>query len=817
MTSPFGQLAAAGLLGPGTGKGQEKQQPPSPGASAQPLDSLEQALMKFGDDTYREFSRYRFAEEREWYEQALFYQRRQWLKWNDTSRRWTLVKQNPQQPKPMPVSNYFAQTVNANANQLNGNPVKVDATPNDEDDANQRSADFAEKAILAVDKETGFDILKPILGKHVVLWGLGVTKDIYDSGLSNGRVKVPQIEISTTRMLACPDCGGTYDVGPASESDSKGSAGYGGANSDDTGEKMPVAGDNHLSGVGQPERDAAKPQGQERAAAEGEEPACPQCGSRQGQIYEKKVPTVSQVTYFNKGKLSTEVRPIFEIYLPRDCQNANLAKRVLQRYRKPLSMLRRMYGKKAEDITVDQPIDIHEIYLEALRSLVNYNYLHEHAAETATVTELWSSWDELPKKLQEKLEAEYEEDSGQLEKFQEDGLYMVYAGGKMMDWGVNYMEGETPYTFFCWEVDPANVYPKGQAVDIVPVQKRLNRCDSLIELGMMCNAAGKWLWPKTQTTKPPSGSPNECIEYDPQGDGKVKPEFVQPEPFSAQVWQHRQQILMDFQRLGNTMGVAQGQMPAGGAKAFRALAYLGAKADEQMGTQRYLWELGHKLRYRKCLILAKRFWDEPRKAKVAGFNGRYSMQQFIGKDLEGDYSLDFEANSSRPRTEEEKTAAFASLLEAGMVNPQDSAVRDYVLNLANLDQVNLTDHLQYTKAQRDLDRLKRGMLPFENPFSKPDIFFKVFADFTLTEEFEALDAATQRNVLQYARLLQQKAAAAMAPPPQAMAQALGAALKKNPSQAPPNPLNGVPGESVSAGEAQQGAIQEGANVAGALP
>ncbi len=85
---------------------------------------LERLLLDFGEDSFREFSRFRFAEEREWYEAALFYQRRQWLKWNDSTRRWALVKQNPRNPKPMPISNYFAMTINSNANQLGAEPVR---------------------------------------------------------------------------------------------------------------------------------------------------------------------------------------------------------------------------------------------------------------------------------------------------------------------------------------------------------------------------------------------------------------------------------------------------------------------------------------------------------------------------------------------------------------------------------------------------------------------------------------------------------------------------------------------------------------------
>src|ERR1700730_9328526 len=80
--------------------------------------AVERLLMSYGDQTFQEFSRYRFAEEREWYEEALFYQRRQWLRWNDSTRRFDQVKQDADRPKPMPVSNYFKYTINSNANQL---------------------------------------------------------------------------------------------------------------------------------------------------------------------------------------------------------------------------------------------------------------------------------------------------------------------------------------------------------------------------------------------------------------------------------------------------------------------------------------------------------------------------------------------------------------------------------------------------------------------------------------------------------------------------------------------------------------------------
>lgn len=740
-------------------------------ASQQFSQQFERVLMGFGDDCYQDFSRARFAEEREWYESALFYQRRQWLRWNDSTRRFTVIKQSSAQPRPMPVSNYFAMTINGNATQLDGSPVTMTVTPNDDSNENRRAAQAAERSLPAIDRESGFELLRPILAKHTVLWGMGITKDIFDSSAVNGRDRVPVTELQSTLMLSCANCGGTYDMGP---------------------QQQPA----------------------------GNLP-CPQCGSQTTYEYPKQALATREVMVFNRGKITTEVRPIFEIYLPRDCQNPNLAKTVLQRYRQPLSKLRRLYGDIADDLKADAPTDIHQTYLEALRSLINYNYLQEGQQQNCSLTEVWGDWDELTNKQQEKLTAELEADADTFQRWQDYGFYAVYAQDTMLDCGPNFLEGLKPYTFFQWEVDPANVYPKGLGSDTVPLQRRLNRLDSLMELGMMCNAAGKWLWPSTQTTKAPSGTPYEVVQYDPIGDGKIKPEFVNPEPFSMQAWQMRNAILTDFQRLGNTMGVSQGQMPSGGAKAFRAIAYLGAKADEQLDTQRNLWEMAHQLRYQKCLILARDYWDEPRRVKVAGYNGIFGMKQLMNKDLRGDYSLEFNADSSRPRTPEEKAQALGMLLQSGLVDPTDSATREYILNEVNLERLDLTDHLQYQKAERDLELLRTGgQLPAQlNPFLRADIFFRIFSDFTLTEEFEALDPQIQMTILQAALQYQAMQQQQPAQPgrQQQQAQIAQAMQQQQGQQQAPNPLSGVAGVTQPTELTEQGATDQASQLAQALP
>lgn len=748
-----------------------------------PQSRVERILMSFSEQKYQEYARYRFAEEREWYEAALFYQRRQWLSWNDTRRRWQMVKQNPNKPKPMPVTNYFAKAMNDNANQLQ--KVQIVATPNDDNDQNRRAAQYAEKSIDAVDEESGFNVLRPQLAKHVVLWGIGVTKDIFDTTAAGGQTVLPNDTIKETWVLACADCGQTSPLGDQQPEGQPGAS----------------VSDNATE---QPAQSNAMPAGDHK---------CPQCGSLTTTPYPKKQLIPAGTKQYTRGRLLTEVPSIFEIYLPRQNRNPNLAKCIVQRFRKGVGELRRQHPESTQGLKADQPKDAHEIYVEALRALVNYNYMHDQTVETTTVTETWADWDEVPLKVQGELERFWSEQPEELETAQNCGIFIKHAGGTMLAWGANPLWGEKPYTFYQWELDPASTYNKGAAVDAIPIQKRLNRLDSLIELAMMSNAAGKWVWPKTQGGEKPSGSPSDVVAWDPIGDGKIKPEFTQPSPVHGSVWRLRDAIVNDLRTIANTLNVQQGQAPAG-AKAFRAIAYLGAKAEESQGTQRMLWELGNQLRYRKVVRMAAEFWNDERKARVAGFNGKFGMQSLNGELLKGEYNITFVPDSSRPRTIGEKQEAVAAGLQAGLIDPTDPSNREYLANLMRLDEVNLVGHLQYLKAERDLEILKRGGMPKHSPFQDWSIFLKVFANFTLTEEFEALAPPLQQLIIVYTEWMsdQLAAATALAPPPVAALAPGGGKGVAGGGGKGNNPLSAVPGESVGTGPVQGAAKAQGDSI-----
>lgn len=714
---------------------------------------LDEALVEYGEKLYKKLSRSRFVEELNWYETALMYNRMQWLEKSGEGQnaRWKPIQQNINKPKPMPVSNYLADTLNTLANALGARIPEMTVQSDDDSDENRMAADYADRACGEIDKETKMDIQNPILAKHITMFGTGVLKDFVDN---SDQQPFPQIGSEESTTEQCADCGAVVPPGSA---------------------------------------------------------VCPECGSANIEQLPQMAPVVADVQDVPTNKLATQVKLIFGVYVPRDCVDANISPVVLDRYRIPKDKAQEDYpGRDFKGGNVSYQTGMY--YATALQSLGGYNPTSGDSNDDVVFTEVWHDYKGLPAKVKQALQADPQFD---LQTAMKDGVMWIYADDNVVEKKANPYSGKKPYTFFQWEKDCANPYSKAPADDIKPLQKQLNRLDSLTERYLMVGG-GKWLWPNTQNGQPPSGDPADRVMYDVIGDGKVAPQWISGVPLGAWIAQKRQSIIADIERIGRTQGVISGNAP-NGVKSFRGVAYLGQKADEQLDTPRFLYEQGHQIRKEKVLLMAQKFWDEPRKIRVAGFNGRSNSTLLDGSMLDGDYEVKFVKGSSRKKTLDEEMQEFTVLLQGGFIDVADSQTRDFVFDRLNLDGLNQKDHLQYEKAQRDLDLLKKGQQPQENPFIKWDIPLAVISQFIQTEEFEALDPRIQIFIEQYCQYISDKLTAikansmpAGAPGADPNAMALEA-LQNASGGGGKNPLGAQPGKD-STQEIEHAAGNEGANV-----
>lgn len=754
---------------------------------------------------FKSTSRTRYAEEREWATSGYFDQLKQWLDEDSQTGKLRPMTKKKGQKWPQPVTNLFSKTIATNANALGADVPRMLAMSDNYDARNRRAAEAAENVIDAANRESGMEILNPRLARMVPLWGLGCTYDTI--AFDHSTVEVPQIQAAPTDQAG---------AGVAQPGQPSGGEPIGGAE--------PAGAGAISSGVGESSEGSGASQTDAADAS-----ALAQTLGIQ------TVPT---------ARLKTYLLTPFEFLLPRDAQDPNLAAWQIIRWRRPLGEVKENYPDFADTFKEDSDdTNLAFYYLNTLRSLSYQNSKSNESDEKfCTLTILWSDWASIPEDIQDLITKEwgnqpsaiYQEQSfTKLQAATEYGLFAVVWNGQIVQWAENPWDGDSPLTFFPWQKDVVSVYPKGLSVELIPLVKSLNRVDSLMMRAVMSHGTQKLLWPITQTTPIPSGDPVEIVQWDPQGDGKVKPEYVSGHAYGAELIKLREQIVSDFNDIGFTNSVAEGEMPGSGT-AFRALAYLGSKAEETRKTQRYLWEQAHELRARKIVKMVQKIWTEPRKIQTAGFNNRYGAIELDVADLKGGYELNVIQDSSKPKTQTEKLQVLQLAQQGGYINPQDPSTRDYVLDTLGLNDVDPSDHLQYEKAERDLEKLKQGIQPMESPFEKWDIPLKVCADYTLTEEFEDLPPNLRNGILMYTQYLSEKLQVAQGaplgapPPPPGMppgppgpphppeghGPGPSQLAKKGGAGGQPAPhvLGQVPGAQVSPGQVEGAAIQEAASV-----
>jgi hypothetical protein len=808
------------------------------------------AFLECVENWYTALSRGRTPEEHEWFENGLFHQLRQWLERDPVTRRYRPRAAKDGESKPMPVTNHFSSAINRNANAMGADIPDMRAMADNYDAKNRRAAEAAERAIIQANRESGFEQLNPTLAQHVVLFGIGATKDMID--MSSGAESVESVQTQEVPVgLQCANCGYSEPLNGGQGHNTGGAAG---APPQAAGGSPPIPAENVQPGPTQaPAPNGANPGSQLPAAASptsapsgdgmllnsgpaaptlGTAP-CPQCGGPMFPVtQQQEVP--GEQTQLPVSRLKTKLLTPFEFYVPRDCGDPNLSPLVIEVSPMRVSEARAIYPDIADRIKPSgdkKGSNLALFYLQSLRRLMTAgSQPQEDETDMCLPFEAWCKWNWLPEDVQDAITAEWgDQPSGhptysakgmtKLDAAMSFGVYGVFFDEVCAEMSEAPFEEKFPYTFYLFQKDIASPYPKGLGVEIKPLQKQINRIDSLM-LKMAMTGMGKWIIPLSQSRTKPTGDPGDAIVYDDEA-GKGRPEYVSGTPMMAALAAKRQQVVMDFDVLANTSSIDRGQAGATTGP-FRALAFLGSKAEEARQTTRFLWEQAHEKRARLLLEMAKLAWDQPRKVKVSGFNNKFGMELLDIADLgDGNYSIEVVQDSSRPKTIDEKIQTVSMLVQGGFLNVQDPAVRDYIFSTLGMDDVDPANHVAYSKAERDLEMIKTGQSPIENPFINWQIEFMIFSIFIQTEEYEGLDPMVQAHVLMWAQYAQMNVQMAMAPPPQPGAQPhedpnhkAGQALA-GPSAS--QTLGGVAGKGFSPMQQQTAAQKEGQQVVDSLP
>lgn len=238
-----------------------------------------------------------------------------------------------------------------------------------------------------------------------------------------------------------------------------------------------------------------------------------------------------------------------------------------------------------------------------------------------------------------------------------------------------------PYVDWRFEIVPGRAWGKSAVEEQVSIQRRINSIDALIILNRRTMAIPQWLVPEGSGVPNGyiNGRPGLNIPYRPVGANGAKPEKVKGDTLPQQVYQERDQAVVDIKRVGMTQDVLEGVNPVGVKTAYQ-LEQLQENALAMYGSVFQRWEKSYEREeIKKLLLIAKRY-KEPRPEfgkKLKAINREITdidLEMFLGSDLKDNVNVRVEVGSSIPRSKAGENALLREMVNGKILDVVGNAI-----------------------------------------------------------------------------------------------------------------------------------------------
>lgn len=284
---------------------------------------------------------------------------------------------------------------------------------------------------------------------------------------------------------------------------------------------------------------------------------------------------------------------------------------------------------------------------------------------------------------------------GNLPQLPDGGLVTVIANQVVQFWpGWPYDHFNYPFAKID-HIPTGRFYAQSTIVDLIPLQKELNRTRSQIVDAKNTMAKPKLLYYRG------SIDPNKITTQPGQGIA-VTPGFDLPQPLPlpplpAYVTEEIERIVVDINDISGQHEVTKGQTPSG-VTAATAISYL-QEQDESMLAPTYdsVEEAVEKVAL-MTLAYVKQYWTVPRMVKTTGIDGSFDSMVFSGATIGDNTDIRVEAGSSLPTSKAAKQAFIMDLMKMGFIPPQQGLE---VMDMGGLNKITEQIQVDAKEAQRE--------------------------------------------------------------------------------------------------------------------
>lgn len=311
------------------------------------------------------------------------------------------------------------------------------------------------------------------------------------------------------------------------------------------------------------------------------------------------------------------------------------------------------------------------------------------------------------------------------------GRTLIIGGGKLLyagdsrSWSEKYPERWHPYAFFGWFKVPGKFWHIPLLSELVPLQKKINSIDSLVQANRQFMAIGQWMIPKH--SKVPdgmtSGIPGQRMDYS-DVPGMNKPERVRHIPLPAELLAEREQLIQSIDQIAAS-GAIEGNLSKSAARSGTILDFLRqeklrSKAPMLQDFEAFVELIGQNILIEIQLNMDEDNPDLTRRIQIAAReHSSLAVQSFVGSSLRDHNAVKIDIASALLKSPEAAEAKAMEYFQAtgGQVSPQE---RQGIMKAIGLDKfVKDIENASVNRARRMISRIVSGQI--EAAFPMPGV------------------------------------------------------------------------------------------------
>src|SRR5262245_52371099 len=161
-------------------------------------------------------------------------------------------------------------------------------------------------------------------------------------------------------------------------------------------------------------------------------------------------------------------------------------------------------------------------------------------------------------------------------------------------------------------------------------------------------------------------------------------------------------------------------------------------------------------RDRKKLLLAQRYYREPRIVKVLGVGNEYQAQEFQGSDLRGNTDVTIDPGTLIWRSQSARQQAIMDAIEAGLVKPDDPMKQQKLIEQLGIEGLDTEIGPDQRRAKKENSAMDDGTLMPVTPVDDHQVHIFEHTARIKDPGFDSLPPQAQRVHMQHLQAHQQK-------------------------------------------------------------